>query len=310
VKRILFSMLLALPLTADVKLTKQADRVDISIDGQPFSTFFFGPDTMKPYLHPLRAADGTIVTRRYPMEQVEGEARDHPHHQGVWFTHGDVNGYDFWANVKPGPRSGKVVLKKLGKVQSGGKQGTIEADFEWQDPNGKPLLAEHRVLTFHSDPANRIVDFDITLKALDQPVKFGDTKEGTFAIRISDKMTEKAKGGQLVSSSGATGMKNVWGKPFPWVDYSGKLDGKPLGIAILDHPSNPKSPTHWHARDYGLFAANIFGEHDFYSDKSRDGSVTLEPGKSMRFRYRVVIHPGSTEEANLAQLYSAWAGAK
>jgi hypothetical protein len=310
VKRILFSLLLAVPLAAEVKLTKEADRIDIAVDGKPFTTFFFGPDTMKPYLHPLRAADGTIVTRRYPMEQVEGEARDHPHHQGLWFTHGDVNGYDFWGNVKPGPKYGKVVLRKLGKVQSGGKQGSIEADFTWQDPNGKPLLTEHRVMTFHSDPVNRIVDVDLTLTALDQPVKFGDTKEGTFAIRINDKMTEKAKGGQLVSSTGATGMRNIWGKAFPWVDYSGKIDDKTVGIAILDHPSSLKFPTHWHARDYGLFAANIFGEHDFYNDKTRDGSVTLQPGKSMHFRYRVVIHPGTAEDAKIADLYSAWAKTK
>jgi hypothetical protein len=310
VKRFLFSMLLALPLAADVTLTKQPDRIEINVDGKPFSTFFFGPETMKPYLHPLRAADGTIVTRRYPMEQVEGETRDHPHHTGVWFTHGDVNGFDFWANAKTGPRFGKVVLKKLGKVQSGRKQGIIEAEFSWQDPNGKPLLTERRVMTIHSHPANRIVDFDITLTALDQPVKFGDTKEGTFAIRINDRMSEKAKGGQMISSSGAAGMRNVWGKPFPWVDYSGTIDGKALGIAILDHPSSMKSPTHWHSRDYGLFAANIFGEHDFYNDKTRDGSVTLQPGKSMRFRYRVVVHPGSTAEANIADLYSEWAKSK
>ena len=101
-------------------------------------------------------------------------------------------------------------------------------------------------------------------------------------------------------------MKAVWGKPSPWVDYSGTLDGEELGIAILDHPSNPKHPTHWHARDYGLFAANIFGEHDYYNDKQRDGSVTLEPGKSMRFRYRVVIHPGDTASANLQHMYDEY----
>jgi hypothetical protein len=198
-----------------------------------------------------------------------------------------------------------VVLDKVTKVQSG-KQGVIEADFRWVDPNGTALLTEHRRMVFHDDPQNRVVDFDITLKALDKPVKFGDTKEGTFAIRISDKMTEKAKGGQMVSSTGATTMKDVWGKAFPWVDYSGTLDGKTVGIAILDHPGNPKSPTHWHSRDYGLFAANIFGERDFYRDKSRDGSVTLEPNKSMRFRYRVVVHPGDAEAAKIAELYQQY----
>lgn len=303
--KLLFLAALALPIWADVKLTKQADRIDIQIDGKPFSTFFFGPNTNKPYMHPLRAADGTIVTRSFPMDEVAGETKDHPHHQGLWFTHGDVNGLDFWANAKPTPKTGKVVLEKMSRVQGGSKTGIIEADFNWQDPSGKTLLKEHRRMTFYSEPTNRTMDLDITLTAVEQ-VKFGDTKEGTFAIRINDQMTEKAKGGQMVSSTGATGMKQIWGKPFPWVDYSGKIDGKPMGIAIFDHPTSAKAPTHWHARDYGLFAANIFGEHDFYSDKTRDGSVTLAPGKSLRFRYRVVIHPGSLQDAKVADLYEKY----
>lgn len=308
VKRILLCFALGLPVWADVQFTKQPGRIEIQIGGKPFSTFYFGPETMKPYLHPLRAADGTIVTRRYPMEQVEGESRDHPHHQGLWFSHGDVNGLDFWGNVKPGPKFGKiqVVSSKPMRVQGGSKTGIIEGDFEWLDPNGKPLLNEHRKMTFYDDPDDRKIDIDITLTATDAPVKFGDTKEGTFAIRLTDKFTEKSKGALMTSSSGATGMKHVWGKAFPWVDYAGTLDGKELGVTIFDHPANPKHPTYWHARDYGLFAANIFGEHDFFNDKSRDGSVVLEPGKSMRFRYRVLIHPGLTDIAKLNAAYDAY----
>lgn len=305
-KSTLICLVLALPLLADVKLNKQADRIEVEIDGKPFTTFYFGPDTNKPYLHPLRTADGIIVTRAYPMETVEGETRDHPHHQGLWFTHGDVNGLDFWGNVKQGPKFGKVVLDKITKVKSGSKDGVIEADFKWNDPDGKTLLKEHRRMTFYSQPDLRTVDVDITLTAADGPVKFGDTKEGTFAIRISDKLTEKSKGGLMTSSTGAKGMKQIWGKQFPWVDYSGTLNGTELGITIFDNPANPKAPTYWHARDYGLFAANIFGEHDYYSDKSRDGSVTLQPGKSMRFRYRVVIHPGLTDPAKLEDIYSQY----
>ena len=291
---------------ADVKLNKQADRIEVVIDGKPFTTFYFGPETNKPYLHPLRTPDGIIVTRGYPMENIPGEAKDHPHHQGVWFTHGDVNGLDFWANAKLAEKQGKVVLDKLTRVQGGAKTGIIEADFNWNGPSGKTLLKEQRRMTFYSESDTRTVDLDITLTAAGEPVKFGDTKEGTFAIRINDKMTEKAKGGMMTSSTGAKGMKEVWGKPFPWVDYSGTLDGKEVGIAIFDHPTNPKYPTHWHSRDYGLFAANIFGEHDFYSDKSRSGAVTLEPGKSMRFRYRVVVHHGLTDPAKIEDLYGRY----
>jgi hypothetical protein len=111
----------------------------------------------------------------------------------------------------------------------------------------------------------------------------------------------------MVAADGRKGEKEVWGKRSPWVDYSGALDGEKLGIAIFDHPSNPKHPTYWHSRSYGLFAANIFGEHDFYNDKARNGSVTLEPGGSLRFRYRVVIHPGDTQEAGIAGLYQNYA---
>jgi hypothetical protein len=306
VKRHLLYFVLTLPLLADVKLTKSDTQIDIAIDGKPFSTFFFGPDTMKPYLHPLRAADGTVVSRGYPMETIQGETRDHPHHQGLWFTHGDVNGYDFWANPKASPKHGAVKLDKIVKVESGAKSGAIVADFRWVDPNGKALLRESRRMTFHTDPANRIVDFDITLTALDEPVKFGDTKEGTFALRIHDRLTEKSNGGQLVNASGAKTMKAVWGNASPWVDYSGKLDGKTLGIAIFDHPGNPRHPTTWHARDYGLFAANIFGKRDFTRDKTKDGSLTLEPGKSVRFRYRVVIHPGETADTKIAEMFAQY----
>lgn len=297
---------LALPLAADVKVTPGPGRVSVEIDGQPFTTLYHGPETMKPYLHPLRTAAGKIVTRQYPMATVEGETRDHPHHQGLWFTHGDVNGLDFWANPVKGPKKGRVVVDKITKAEGGKTSGTIAFEASWLGVDDKPLLKETRTMTFRAEGPNRILDFEATLTALNEPVKFGDTKEGTFAIRMHDALTEKSKGAVLTSSTGSTMMKDVWGKPAPWVDYSGKLDGEPVGIAIFDHPANPKHPTHWHARDYGLFAANIFGERDFYRDKTRDGAVTLEPGKSMRFRYRVVIHPGLTADAKLQDLYSAW----
>lgn len=86
----------------------------------------------------------------------------------------------------------------------------------------------------------------------------------------------------------------------------GTLEGKKVGVAIFDHPSSFRYPTYWHARDYGLFAANAFGLHDFFNDKSKDGSYTLEKGKTMHFRYRVVIHPGDTAEANIGKLFEEW----
>ena len=301
----------AVTLSAQVKITAQGNtQVAVEIDGKPFTTLYTGPETTKPYLHPLRAASGVIITRMYPMEKKQGDSTDHIHQRGLWFTHGEVNGLDFWGNdpSQQGPTKGKVQLKKLGALKSGKSSGSISATFDWVDAGGKVLLTEDRTMTFHSDPKLRIVDFDITFTGVEKS-RFGDTKEGSFAIRLAEELTGK-RSGKMVNAAGKVGEKEVWGKPSPWVDYSGQVQGQALGVAIFDHPSNPKHPTYWHSRDYGLFAANIFGEHDFFNDKSRDGGMTLEPGQKWRFRYRVLIHPGLTAEAGLAAAYDTYSKSK
>jgi hypothetical protein len=308
--RIPLLALLALPLLAQVKIAQQGNqKVTVEIDGKPFTEFFVGPETRKPYLSPLRTASGAIVTRGYPMvTDTAGEPHDHPHHRGLWFTHGDVNGYDFWGNEDSqkgaGKGKGTVVLSKIEKVTSGKSKGTIDAVFEWI-ADRKLLLTERRTMTFYSDPQLRILDFDATLSP-EQEVKFGDTKEGMFAIRLAAPL-EEDKGGKMLNAQNKSGEKNVWGKRSAWVDYCGQIDGQTVGVAIFDHPSNPRYPTYWHARAYGLFATNIFGVHDFENDKGRDGSLTIRPGQPLRFRFRVLIHPGDTTAANIRQQYSTYA---
>ena len=311
-------LLLAWPLAAQVQLTPSAGQIRIEIGGQAFSTFYFGPETTKPYLHPLRSASGKIMTRQYPMEQVEGESRDHPHHRGLWFTHGDVNGIDFWGNelTQKGGNKGRVVVVGTPSAKSGARSGWLRAQFQWKDPSGKVLLTEDRKMSFRGDAKLRVVDLDITLTAVEK-VKFGDTKEGVFAIRMAtplEEPTPKSKGpartGKMVNAEGLETEKNVWGKRSAWVDYAGELEGEKLGIAILDHPTNPKHPTYWHSRSYGLFAANIFGEKDFLRDATKDGSVTVEPGKTLRFRYRVIIHTGDGKSADIAGMYQKFAAGK
>ena len=312
-------LVVGLPLAAEVKVTKAADRIAVEIDGKPYTALFIGQDTTKPYLHPLRAASGTIVTRGFPMEPQEGERKDHVHQRGCWFTHGDVNGYDFWGNdpTQQGPKKGRIVLNKVISVKSGKQAGSLEASFDWLDPQGTRLLTETKKIVFRADPKLRILDLDITLRAA-QEVTFGDTKEGTFAIRLAAWMEEPDKRapatpkrtGKMVNAEGLETEKNVWGKRSPWVDYFGEKDGEKLGVAIFDHPGNPKHPTFWHARGYGLFAANIFGERDFLADKTRHGEVRLSPGGQLRFRYRVVIHPGDASSAGIAGLYKEYIAGK
>lgn len=302
----ILALLAALSAGAQVKFTQSAEQIAIEIDGKPFSTFHIGGEAPKPYLAPLTTADGVVVTRRFPMEKIEGETKDHPHHRGLWFTHGDVNKIDYWMNEK-GQRGshGPVTLEKVTQAKGGKKSGTIKASFLWKTAEGQPLLRESRTMTFYAGGDKRTIDLDMTLTAL-ETAKFGDTKEGFFAIRLRDELREQKGTGKIVNASGATGEKLTWGKASPWVDYSGTLDGKKIGVAIMDHPKSFRHPTYWHVRAYGLFAANAFGLHDFFNDKTKDGSYELAKGQSMRFIYRVVIHPGDTTEAGVAKLYDEW----
>ena len=317
--KVVLALILTLPLAAQVKITPQGkEKISIEIDGNPFTDFYIGPDAPKPYLHPLRTADGKIVTRGFPMQtDIPGEAHDHPHHRGLWFTHGDVNGYDFWANEDSqkgaGKGKGKVVLERVDKATTGKKSATLNAIFDWKIPTGETILVETRKMTFYSDPQFRTIDFDITLSPQVE-VTFGDTKEGMFAIRLAAALEEDQpkdiplpkRTGKMTNANNKTSEKNVWGKRANWLDYSGQIDGAPVGVAVLDHPSNPRTPTYWHSRGYGLLAANIFGVHDFEADKSRDGSLTIRPGQPLRFRYRVVIHPGDVNTSGLREIYNEY----
>ena len=291
---------LVLPLAAQVAVTQGPDRIDVAINGAPYTSLFYGPNAPKPYLHPLRAANGAIVTRRWPMEIVEGETHDEIHQRGLGFAHGDVNGIDYWDSdsTKKGEQP-RIVLNRVAALEGGKKSGVVHVIFDWLDKDGKPLLKEDRTMTFRVDAKLRTVDFDATLTAV-QKARFGDTKEGVFGIRVASQL--QLPSGAIVSSTGLRDDK-VWGSRADWVDYSGVIDGAAAGIAVFDHPENPQHPTYWHARGYGLFAANIFGKSFFTRDKTADGSMTLEPGESLRFRYRVVIHPGTPEEAGIAGMY-------
>ena len=302
---------------AQVKITPGPERIRVEIDGKPFTEFWIaGPGIAKPMLFPLRAASGTYVTRMWPMEKVAEEAGiqrpDHPHQRGLWIAHASVNHLDFW-NIAPldvppynRPDRGKIVLAKLGGVTSGKDKGTIAATFDWENHEGKPLLRESRLMTFYSNLKLRVVDFDFTLTAVEK-VEFEDEKDGLFGLRLRPVLQEQGGTGRITNAEGMAGEKAVWGKPSNWCDYSGDVDGEKLGIAILDNPANPRHPVRWHARGYGLFAANPFGLSAFTNDKSVNGVMTLEPGRSLRFRYRLIIHPGDAAAANIAAEWDKYA---
>jgi hypothetical protein len=286
-----------------VVLREGAGKVEILVDGQPFTTYYF-EGYKKPIFFPLRAASGTIVTRGYPMvPDVPGEAQDHPHHKGLWFTHGDVNGVDFWSESN---KTGRILHRKLEVAKSDPKVGVLKSENDWVTPSSQVILKEVREVKIHSQAGVRVMDFDLKLTAASDPVKFGDTKEGSFGIRLAQPFSDK-DGGRMENSRGGIGEAGCWGKPAEWVDYSTKINGETVGVAIFDHPSSFRHPTHWHARSYCLFAVNPFGLHDFYKDPTKDGSHTLKAGESLTFRYRVYIHRGTAQDAKIANQYKAYA---
>jgi hypothetical protein len=315
----------AVPAAGQVDVQQAPEQIAVQIDGKPFTVFYIGgKDLNRPYLHPLRSASGKIVNRSFPSGQLPGETTDHPHHAGLFYGHGDVNGYNYWAiqNVPTAPSKadatmGRIVLKNVASVKSGKESGTVDVALTWLKPDGKPLLTETRRMTFYAHPELRIIDFDFDFTAIDKVV-FRDTKEGTFAMRMATALEEPAakakpdgamRTGKLLNAQGGEGEANVWGKRSEWVDYSGVLDGEKVGVVMMDHPGNPRHPTYWHSRGYGLHSINPFGLHDFLNDPKQDGSLTVAPGSHVRFRYRVVVHPG-VSPARIAELYKQYAQTK
>ena len=292
------------------------DRVSITINGQPFSDFNIGPAYAKPFLAPLRTASGLAVSRKFPMERVEGESNDHPHHRGLFIGYGTISGVNFWENDPTSKTSGgnpsakgRVVLERLEEVKPGKKSGSVTADFGWRAPEGGDtkgdMIEERRVMTFYAEPDIRTVDVDMTLTAK-RALKFDDTKEGFFAIRLADSMTEK-NGGIMTNSEGAQTEKNVWGKRADWVDYDGTVEGQKVGIVIFDNPQNLNHPPRWHSRSYGLFAVNPFGLKDFDPKASGKGGYEMAAGASLRLRFRVIIHPGDVPKRKIERWYAEYA---
>jgi hypothetical protein len=275
--------------------------VAIKIDGHLFSEYRTDVGA-KPFLFPLVGPTGTSYSRAYPMRQVAGEDHDHPHQRSFWFTHGNVNGIDFWSE-QPGHGTIRETARKT--IAWGPVLGRLRTTDDWIGPDGTKVCQDERVLTVYRTADARLLDFEIRIQAVGGPVTFGDTKEGMFGVRVASSMdVDRKKGGHIVNSEGLTD-EHAWGKPASWVDYTGPVEGKTVGIAILNHPQSFRYPTTWHVRTYGLFAANPFGWHDFGLGKS--GRYTLEAGQQLWFGYRVILHEGDSATGHIAAAFDGYA---
>lgn len=261
-----------------------------------------GARLARPYWFPLNGPGGVRVTRAFPMEQdVPGETRDHPHHRSLWVAYGEVNDVDNWSEQQA---HGHTVHERFERVVSGPVVGALTALAHWTDAAGTPLLRERTTSRFYRQPEGfRAIDVTVALTALDVPVTFGDTKEGgLISVRVATSMDGNA-GGTIRNSYGGIGEAETWGKRAEWCDYYGEVEGRTVGIAIYDHPTNFRAPTYWHVRDYGLMTTNVFGGEAFTGNPALNGRYTLGAGRGLTFRYRLVVHAGTTEEAGVAERY-------
>ncbi len=317
------SLALASIASAEVKLTEKPDHVRVEIDGQLFTEYHF-TGARRPYLYPIIGPTGAGMTRNWPMKEgVPGEETDHVHHKGLWYGHRHVNGAGFWEDTaKPGVKLGQIVHEKFLEVKGGEKDGVIRARNKWVlDEGGEIICYDERTIRIHGAGTGRMLDFDITITAGGKDVVFGDDKDGAMAIRVAETMRvekRKVKGekkvpvgeGHILNSKGDRDGE-AWGKRAEWCDYYGPVKGKTVGVAIFDHPRNPRHPTWWHVRSYGLFAANPFGKAQFENlpDKTA-GEYTIAAGKSATFRYRFYFHEGDPEQAKVAARYSEYVAGK
>jgi hypothetical protein len=294
-----------------VALERDGANIKVLVDGK-FFTEYLSDQAAKPYYYPVIGPTGAAITRHHPMKKVEGETQDHNHQRSFWFTHGSVNGYDFWASDplnkhKSNDGSIKETAKKT--LVAGPVLGLIRTADDWLGPDGKRVCEDERLFIVYDTENARVVDFDITLTASDGPVTFGDTKEGMFGLRVASSMDvvgpKKKQGAGKITNAEGINDAAAWGKASPWVDYVGPVEGQVVGIAILNHPSSFRYPTTWHVRDYGLFAANPFGWHDFGMKQA--GDYTIPAGKSIQFRYRVIFHKGDTASASIPAAFEAYA---
>ena len=328
--RILFFSLYMLGLTITTLAQKgfslvdlpSSKKVEVRYDGKLFTAYCYFDSTEKPVLFPIKTTSGVTITRGYPVAPRPGERTDHPHHLGLWMNYESVNGLDFWNNsdaITPEkkPHYGSIRHLKVVSKESKKDKAKLETSSQWVDQQGNILLGETTLFVFTRNGNDYIIDRVSTLEAKAPEVLFKDVKDGMLAIRVSRQLEQPSKEnskfvdahgnvttvppsdtkvtGMYVNQEGLTG-DNVWGKRSKWACLNGTEGGEAVSIAIIDHPKNPGYPTYWHARGYGLFAANPLGQKVF-SEGKEELNMKLTQGQKAVFRYRIIIHSGSTLSA-------------
>lgn len=279
--------------------------VDVQLDGQTLTQLHY-KSFRRPILFPVKNLGGQRVTRSWPVDpNVAGEANDHPHHKSVWFGHGDVNGASFWDEAQPIQNE---------SVKLSANPPSISLHNLWL-VDGKTIGSDDTTITFGKSEATKgwWINYQVEVHADQQDLTFGDTKEGTFAIRTHPNLRLKNDPGRGVTTAAGhalnqTGDRDtqLWGKRSPWVAYWGPIEGQTTTLVMMDHPTNLRHPTTWHAREYGLVAANPFGLSYFEKAGKGAGNFTLKKGQTLTMHYRVLIADGQLPAETIEKCFKAF----
>ena len=300
--------------TAKITFEKNDQGVAVIVDGQLFTQYIVRAGT-KPVLWPINGPTGKPMTRSWPIgPEQEGEHADHVHQKSFWLTHEGVNGVNYWAEPKSYPPEkraehnvGLIDHRVFTKMESDDQGATLVTLCDWLNLEYEPVLEQRTVYRFSATDDLRTIDMVVNLKAVQNDVVLEDRKDGMFGIRVASSMKVDAKqGGQIINSEGQLD-KGAWGQYANWVDYHGPVDGETVGIAILWHPSNFRSPIRWHVRNYGLFAANPLAEKGFPESDRKQGPTTIKQGDTLTLRFRTLFHRGDQLQANIAEAYAKYA---
>ena len=302
------------PASATLKVHK--NKIEFFTDKNEAAIYEYGPELAKPYFWPLLASNGKPVTRSWPMTKaVPGGSKDHPHQKSAWFTYGDVipegvklkrkikgvEGVDFWSEA---PGHGQIVCTEV-HIDKNVPDGTaVTTNNEWRTADGEKIMDEIRKIHIFNYATARLFVVDIDLHASVVPITFGDTKEGAFAVRVTDSMREDRGKGRITNADGKVGEKECWGQLSAWCDYSGPVEDETVGVAIFADPNNP-IPTCWHSRGYGLMGANPFGrkKSGFPAMKDKTDRVHLDKGEHLKLRYALFVHVGDVKQGKVAEHY-------
>ena len=275
--------------SAKISAQKVGSKINITIDGNIFTSYIYSSDEKYPFLFPVNGplSGGTVTSMRNVA---------YPHHASIFFAIDQVNGGNYWYE---GLERGQIISVNAGILKEGGDTVIITDECIWIRPGALSPIKDTRKITFTAPSATiRQIDFEITLDALTD-ITIPKTGHSIFSARMAADLNVQ-NGGTMVNAEGDINEKGTWGKKSAWIDYFGKRGNVVEGLAIMQHPSNPWYPSPWFSRDYGFFAPGPMN----WPENGKN--TIIRKGDKLQFCFRVLVHSGDHKEARIAEVFETF----